>query len=203
MAQGPDAVRQSIDATLAKLQTLYLDLVLLHWPVPGKFVEAYRALQEAHASGKVQALGLSNFTMTDYQELVDSGVVTVPPICNQMEVSPAMYRPEVIRFYQEQHDMVVIAFKPLQRGALLQQPDEPYRSMAQRYKVSVAQLLIRWALQHNLVVATKTSTAARMAENRNVWHFELSAQDMETLDGLTTAEAIQQRAERERASKLV
>uniref|UniRef100_A0A7S2YJS3 NADP-dependent oxidoreductase domain-containing protein n=1 Tax=Entomoneis paludosa TaxID=265537 RepID=A0A7S2YJS3_9STRA len=200
---GGDAVENSVDASLKKLgfnnrDESYFDLMLLHWPVPGHFVKAYDALQKMYHTGKVRALGLSNFNQLEYKELMSSGIVTIPPICNQMEVSAIMYRPDLIRFFQ-QEQMIVIAFKPLQRGGLLDQ--DLICSLAKKYSVSVPQLLLRWTIQHGLAVACKTSLPQRMAENRSVWHFTISSSDVELLDQLTTPEDIAKRTEREEASK--
>jgi len=206
MAAGPNGVRNSVQNSLTKLQfsqaDSYFDLVLLHWPVPGHNIESYETLQEMYRAGKIKALGLSNFNQDEYKDLMASGKVTVPPICNQMEVSAIMYRPEIIEFFQNK-GMIVLAFKPLNRGSEIILQDEPFVSMAKKYRVTVPQLLLRWCIQHDLAVACKSSSIVRMRENRNVWHFRLSDSDMDTLDQLTKAEDVVQRTERERASKCI
>lgn len=204
MSAGPKAIRESVDRSLEKLGFrgvhAYFDLLLLHWPVPGHFIQAYGTLQEIYAEGKTKALGLSNFTEQEYEELMSSGVVTVPPICNQIEISPMMYRPDRINYFR-QRKMVVVAFKPLNRGGILTK--EPFVGMATKYNVTVPQLLLRWAVQHGFVVICKSSSPQRMAENRSLWHFSISSSDMNALDHLTTPEDILARTERENVSKQV
>lgn len=94
--RGPDAVRAQVRKCLRDLQTDYLDLVCVHWPVPGLHVAAYQALQELHAAGLVRDLGVSNYAVEDYEELVGDGGTTVPVAVNQIEINPFLYRRETI-----------------------------------------------------------------------------------------------------------
>lgn len=192
--QGSEAVRASVQKTLADLDFgNYLDVCLVHWPVPGHFVEAYKALEEEYHNGSIRALGLSNFNEKEYEELVASGI-TVSPVCNQFEVSPVMYRPSLINYFMERQ-ILVCASKSLNRAAAF---DDPLvQELAAKYKVTPAQVMLRWGLQKGLLLATKTSTLARMRENRNLLGFVLGDHDMNRLDGLTTTEALEKREELE------
>ena len=165
-----------------------LDLALVHWPVPGKHVDMYRALVHCKEELKiVKRIGLSNYTEDDYEELERSGLVKVcRPVVNQIEVSPFLYRKECVDYFQEKH-IVVQAFKPLQRGAALQ--NDTVKSIAQKHSVTAAQVLIKWGLQKGLCVCVKSSNASRMAENLKEW-WGLDMDDMDQLDALTTEEAL-------------
>ena len=165
-----------------------LDLALVHWPVPGKHVDMYRALVHCKEELKiVKRIGLSNYTEADYEELERSGLVKVcRPVVNQIEVSPFLYRKECVDYFQEKH-IVVQAFKPLQRGAALQ--NDVVLSIAQKHSVTAAQVLIKWGLQKGLCVCVKSSNASRMAENLKEW-WGLDMDDMGALDALTTEEAL-------------
>ena len=165
-----------------------LDLALVHWPVPGKHVDMYRALVHCKEELKiVKRIGLSNYTQEDYEELEKSGLVKVcRPVVNQIEVSPFLYRKECVDYFQEKH-IVVQAFKPLQRGAALQ--NDTVKSIAQKHSVTPAQVLIKWGLQKGLCVCVKSSNASRMAENLKDW-WGLDMDDVSALDALTTEEAL-------------
>ncbi|CAH0365974.1 unnamed protein product [Pelagomonas calceolata] len=165
-----------------------LDLALVHWPVPGKHVDMYRALVHCKEELKiVKRIGLSNYTEDDYEELEKSGLVKVcRPVVNQIEVSPFLYRKECVDYFQEKH-IVVQAFKPLQRGAALQ--NDTVKAIARKHSVTEAQVLIKWGLQKGLCVCVKSSNATRMAENLKEW-WGLDMDDVSALDALTTEEAL-------------
>jgi diketogulonate reductase-like aldo/keto reductase len=194
---GRDAVRQSVLESLQHLQIEYVDLVLIHWPVPEHFVDAYKELEDLVEQGKIKSIGLSNFTPQEYQELVKSGI-TVHPVVNQIEVSPLMYRPKLVQYFQE-HWIAVAASKSLNRAACLDHP--AIVEIAKRHSVTPAQVVLRWSVQKGLVVVTKTSKPDRMKENRSVVHFSLSVEDMVLLDSLTPPEAIRERDELEAIRK--
>ena len=161
-------------------------------------MEAYKALEEIHQNGKIRALGLSNFNPKEYQELVDNGL-TVPPVCNQIEVSPVMYRPTLIEFFTEKN-ILITAFKPLNRASVLDNP--VLLDAATAYEVTPAQIMLRWAVQKCLIVASKTSKLSRMKDNRDILGFIISDEFMAKLDALTTPEAVAKREEHEQKSKL-
>lgn len=184
---GPRAVRASVRKSLSDLDFgTYFDLCLIHWPVPGHFVEGYKALEDEHDQGTIRFLGLSNFNEEEYEELGSSGL-RVSPVCNQLEVSPMMYRSHLVEYFQ-QRQILVCAYKPLNRATVLDNP--LLNSLATAYGATPAQIMLRWALHKGLIVAAKTSTLARMQENRSVLHFHINDQDMVQLDELTTPEAL-------------
>ena len=186
-------VRESVEKSIDQLQCEYLDLCLIHWPVPGHFVDAYRVLEELHREGKIRAIGLSNFAPRDYEELVSSGI-TVPPSVNQIEASVVMYRKDHIDFFQAKN-IVVYAHKTLNRASCLDRPE--IANLASKYKVTGAQIMIRWCFQKGLAMAVKSNNLSRMRENREISHFLITEEDMESLDSLTTPEDITARTELE------
>lgn len=192
--QGAAGVRASVEKSLEDINFGgYFDLFLVHWPVPGHFVEAYKELEVLHKEGKLRAIGLSNFNEAEYEELVASQI-SIPPVVNQMEVSPVMYRPELIRFFTER-GITIAAFKPLNRAGSMDRSE--LVQVATRHSVTPAQVMLRWALQKDLIVISKTVTPARMHENRNLFAFALKQDDMALLDAMTTAEDIRVRQEHE------
>ena len=204
MAAGRNGTRKSVLQSLQKLglegKDAYFDLFLIHWPIPGLFVEAYLELQVLHEEGTIKSLGLSNFNEKDYSSLMAAKGVSIRPIYNQMEVSAKMYRPNLIDFFH-QRGMVVIAFKPLGRGEWLL--DDTLVTMATDYNVSTAHLLLRWCIQHGMAVVCKSSSSERMRQNRDLLNFEISPEDMQALDKLTTLEAISIRTKHQEKSKVL
>lgn len=196
--EGRQAVRESV---LSSLQALchgcgdgdpnpYWDLYLIHWPVPGKFIDTYKELEELQQEGRLKSIGISNFTIAEYEALVQSGI-TVPPAVLQMEVSPVMYRAQTIDYFQRTANVVVSASKALSRGSAFDAA--PIQQLAKAHSVSPAQILLRWSIQKGLVVVTKTANRDRMRDNRDLWGFSLSSEEMNMLDSMTTQEAVYER----------
>jgi diketogulonate reductase-like aldo/keto reductase len=196
---GRDAVRKSVEKSLADVDFGgYFDLFLVHWPVSDHFVEAYQVLEEMHEEKLLHHIGLSNFDVDDYEELVRHGL-SVPPVCNQFEVSPVMYRPNLVRYFQDK-GIIVCASKGLGRGGEAFS-SEPVQELARKHSATPAQIFLRWGLQKNLVVASKTSMQNRLLENRSILHFTLSESDINVLDDITTEADIKARNELEKVRK--
>lgn len=194
---GRIAVRASVVATLNDLGCEYLDVCYLHWPVPGCFVEAYKELQCLQKEGRIRCLGISNFGIADYEELMTADKeITVLPQINQIEVSPFMYRPQIIQYFQDR-GILVAASKALHRGDRVDEEGSVVNKIAHSRSLKPAQVVLRWSLQHNLIVLTKTSSLDRMIENRSITGFTLLPQEMMALDGLTTPGEIRDREELE------
>ena len=201
--QGRKAVRQSVLKSLQELQLEYLDCVYVHWPVPGRYIETYRELQQLFYEGKIRAIGISNFTIQEFQTLMAAPEIRILPDIHQFEVSPFMYRPHVIQYFQ-QVGIFVAASKALHRGVGINtaEADSSIVDMiAADREVTSAQIMLRWGFQKNLVVLCKTSNPARMRENRDILSFELTANEMELLDGLTSAGDIEERSKLEEERK--
>jgi diketogulonate reductase-like aldo/keto reductase len=177
--QGYDSTLRAFDASLKRLGFEYVDLYLLHWPVPRKRLESWRALEQLLADGRVRAIGVSNFMVHHLEELLAHAKVA--PAVNQIEVSPFLQQREVRAFCQKR-GVVVEAYSPLTKGKRLRHP--MVTDVAERSRRSPAQVLLRWGLQHGLVVLPKSTHAERIAENAALFDFELSTEDMAKLDTL-------------------
>lgn len=208
--QGREAVRESVLQSLRDLnfgdddddnKNCYWDLFLVHWPVPGHFIETYKELELLQQEGKLKSIGLSNFSIDEYEALIKSGI-RVPPVLNQFEVSPFMYRPSDVNYFQSAkgNNMVVAASKAMHRGGAMQ--NNVLQRISKAHRVTPAQIMIRWSLQKNLVVLTMSSSINHQRQNRDVTHFELSGDEMAQLDSLTSDEAVQARTELEKERKM-
>ena len=139
--KGPAAVRAQLEKTLTDLQTDYVDLYLIHWPVPGHHVEAYKTLQQLQAEGKIKGIGVSNYAWEDYVELKESDGVTELPLVNQIEINPFLYRKNTIRRFIDD-GVVLQSYRSLRDGKAMDNP--VLVEMAGSYGKSVAQILGRW-----------------------------------------------------------
>jgi diketogulonate reductase-like aldo/keto reductase len=177
--QGYDAALRALDGSLARLGLDHVDLYLIHWPVPGKRRESWRALERAHADGRARAIGVSNYLVPHLRELV--GEAKVVPHVNQIELTPFLQRRDTRALCRE-HNIVVEAYSPLTRGERLSHPT--IRAIAGAVGCSPAQVLLRWGIQHGHVVLPKSVHRERIAENAAVFDFALDADAMAQLDGL-------------------
>ena len=185
--QGPEAVTAQLEKTLADLQTDYIDLYLIHWPVPGHHVEAYKTLEAIQKAGgnKIRGIGVSNYAVEDIQELIDAGCSV--PLVNQIEINPFLYRKNTIQKCQDL-GIVMQSYRSLRDGKAMNDP--LLVEIAGRYGKSVAQILGRWCVQKGFIYLPKSVQTARMQENAQVFDFEISDADMATLDGLTSPETL-------------
>jgi len=177
--QGYDSALRAFEASLARLGLEQLDLYLLHWPVREHRLESWRALERLLADGRVRAIGVSNFMPRHLDELL--GGAAVVPSVNQIEISPFLQQRDV-RAACERHGIVVQAYSPLTKGMRLDHP--VVVEVARRVGRTAAQVLLRWALQHDLVVLPKSSRQERIAENLALFDFELTQEDMARFDAL-------------------
>ncbi|ROQ38629.1 2,5-diketo-D-gluconate reductase A [Frondihabitans sp. PhB188] len=185
--QGFDSTLHSFDRSLDKLGVDFVDLYLIHWPAPRQdlYVETYRALERIREEGRARSIGVSNFQVHHLERLL--GETDVVPVLNQIEVQPWLQQTELRAFGDARH-IATEAWSPLARGRIL---DEPLLTgLAEKHGVSTAQLVIRWHLQSGLVVIPKSVTPSRIAENLDVFGFELSDDEMATIAGLDSGERV-------------
>jgi 2,5-diketo-D-gluconate reductase A len=183
----PDEARRAFDQTLADLGSDYVDLFLIHWPLPtlydGDFVSTWKVLEEFKADGRARSIGVSNFEVDHLQRLFDGADVV--PAVNQIELHPYFQNREVAAFCNE-HRIVIEAWSPIAQGDVLD--DEVVGEIAQSLGRSVAQVVLRWHIQHGYVVFPKSTTPGRIEENFRIFDFELDDEQMERIDDLDRAE---------------
>ncbi|WP_285767801.1 aldo/keto reductase [Peribacillus sp. SI8-4] len=181
--QGYDTTLQAFDDSLKRLGLEYLDLYLIHWPGKDKYLDTWKALEKLYKDGKVKSIGVSNFHVHHLENLLAN--CEVKPVVNQIELHPLLTQGE-IRDYCEKNEIMVEAWSPLGRGNLLEEPT--INHIAKKHGKSPAQVLIRWHLQHDIVVIPKSITPARIEENAQVFDFSLSLNEMNQIDALNKNE---------------
>ena len=177
--QGYDNTLKAFETSLKKLNMDYVDLYLTHWPVEGKYPDTYRAIERLYEEKLIRVPGVSNHHAHHLEQLLRSA--NVPPMVNQVEAHPYLSQ-EPLRAFCREHQIAVTAWSPLGRGGVLQ--DETIVKIAEKYGKSAAQVVLRWHLQHNIMVIPKSVTPSRIEENANIFDFVLSSEDMTVIDGL-------------------
>ncbi|MBC7512773.1 aldo/keto reductase [Candidatus Saccharibacteria bacterium] len=183
--QGSAAVRPAFEASLERLGLDYIDLYLIHWPTPERelYVETWKEFEKLKADGLVRSIGVSNFRTEDLERL-KAETSTVPSV-NQIELHPN-FQQQALRDYATTNGIQIESWSPIggSKGNLLN--DETLQQIGAAHQKSPAQIVIRWHLQHGLVVIPKSVRAERQQENINVFDFELSPDEMKQIDSLET-----------------
>ncbi|WP_228493801.1 MULTISPECIES: aldo/keto reductase [unclassified Rathayibacter] len=182
---GFDETLAAFDRSLELLGTDYVDLYLVHWPIPSRdrYVDTYRALERLRQEGRARSIGVSNFAIEHLERLLDeTGVV---PAVNQVELHPRLPQDELLAF-DSAHGIVTQAWSPLARGRLLDDP--VLAGLAAAHGVSPAQVVLRWHVQRGVGVIPKSADPGRIRQNLDVFGFELDADEMAALAGLATGE---------------
>jgi len=177
--KGKQGVRDSITASLRKLQLSYVDLYLIHAPNEQKLrIEQWKEFEALKDEGLARTIGVSNYGIHHLEELLK--VAKYKPVVNQIELNPYITRKELCEFCTAQ-GIIPEAYSPLTKAQKLNDPK--LVAIANRYQTTTAQILIRWCLQKGYIVIPKSTNEIRIQENANVFHFEISPEDMRTLDG--------------------
>ncbi|MFC9968860.1 aldo/keto reductase [Nocardia ignorata] len=179
--QGYDSTLRAFDTSMQRLGLDYLDLYLIHWPVPkaGRFVDTFRAFQALKSQGRVKSIGVSNFRIPDLEQVIaETGEI---PTVNQIELHPTLAQPE-LRAFHANNAIATEAWSPLGQGTLLDDPT--IVSLAEELDRTPAQVIIRWHLQLGNIVIPKSVTPSRIAENFDVFTFELDADAMAAINRL-------------------
>jgi 2,5-diketo-D-gluconate reductase A len=183
----PDDASEAFDRTLSELGFDYVDLFLIHWPLPtrydGDFVSTWKTLEEFHRDGRAHSIGVSNFQI-EHLERLASETDTVPAV-NQIEVHPYMTN-EAVRAYGQEHGIATEAWSPIAQGEVLEDPT--IAQIAEKVSKSAAQVVLRWHIQRGDIVFPKTVTPSRMKENFELFDFELEQGDMDAITELDRGE---------------
>ena len=185
-AHGYDAGRAACRESLDKLGLDYLDLYLIHWPLPAKdrYVETWQALISLREEGLIRSIGVSNFQPAHLDRIVDETGVT--PAVNQIELHPYLTQ-NALREYDTSHKIATEAWSPIAKGGDLLH-DQVITSLAEKYGKTPAQIVIRWHLELGNVVIPKSVTPARIAENFDVFDVELDGEDVDAISSLNRDE---------------
>ena len=184
----PDDARRALHETLTALGSDYVDLFLIHWPLPtrygGDFVSTWRTLEELAADGRARSIGVSNFQVAHLERL--AAECDVVPAVNQIELHPYLLN-DAVRSYGESHGISTEAWSPIAQGAVLDDP--AIVEIAQRVSRTAAQVVLRWHLQRGSIVFPKSVTPARVRENFALFDFELTDADLVAIAELDRGEA--------------
>jgi len=183
----PDDARKAFEGTLAALDLGYLDLFLIHWPLPtlydGDFVSTWKALEEFRSEGRLRSIGVSNFQVAHLQRLADE-TDTVPAV-NQIEVHPYLTNEEV-RAYDREHGIATEAWSPIAQGGVLGDPT--ITQIAEKVGRTPAQVVLRWHIERGDIVFPKSTTPSRIQENFEIFDFSLEPADVEAISRLDRGE---------------
>ncbi|MFD4707336.1 aldo/keto reductase [Gottfriedia sp. NPDC058432] len=176
---GYQSTIDAFELSLKKLGLDYLDLYLIHWPVEGKYVESWKALETLYKDGKVKAIGMSNFQIHHLKEVMANAEIM--PMINQVELHPMLSQVELREFLKE-NSIQVEAWAPLMQGQLFE--NETLSQIANKHNKSIAQVVLRWHLQNGIVIIPKSIKEHRIQENANIFDFELTEEDMSQINSL-------------------
>lgn len=169
-----DRVEAAFEESMARLGLDYVDLYLLHWPIKGRMVSSWRVLEKLHRAGRIKTIGVSNFMIPHLEEFLPA--VEIVPAVNQIEFHPYLQSKELVAYCGEK-TIRLEAWSPLmQAGALLRDPT--LSAIARKHGKTVAQVILRWDLQSGVVTIPKSANASRLAENADIFDFELSVDEM-------------------------
>ncbi len=186
-AHEPDDARRAFDDTLEALGFDYVDLFLIHWPLPtrygGDFVSTWRVLEEFYRSGRARSIGVSNFQVAHLRRL--AAETEVIPAVNQIEVHPYLGNEEV-RGYGADHGILTEAWSPIAQGGVLDDPT--ISAIANRVGKTTAQVTLRWHIQRGDIIFPKSTTPSRIKENFELFDFELTDDDLAAISALDKGE---------------
>jgi len=178
-AQRLGDIRGSVERSLDRLRTDYLDLYLIHWPVPGCYPQTWKAMENLKREGLVRSIGVSNFTIRNLETLaVTSGIV---PAVNQIECHPLNRQQKLVQYCQ-QHGIIVQAYAPLARGMYVDRL--VLEQIGARYGKTAAQIGLRWLVQRQISVIPKSVHPDRIRENADIFDFTLTDTEMDSIDQL-------------------
>ena len=171
-----------IDKSLENLQSDYIDLWLMHWPYPGHFIDTWRKMEKVYATGKVRSIGVANFHVRHFDRLFAAGIDIIPH-CAQFEHHPLRTADDIVALCREK-GIAIQAYSPICRMIPQIRDSHVLREIAALHGKSVPQTILRWHVQHGSVPVFKTLKLQRLAENFDIWDFELSKDEMSAINAL-------------------
>ncbi|SDR92983.1 aldo/keto reductase [Gramella sp. MAR_2010_147] len=177
--QGAQSTRKAFETSLKNLGMDYLDLYLIHWPVPGKYLESWKVMQELYEEGKLKAIGVSNCLIHQLEDIKKVG--GVQPMVLQNEFHPKLIQQDVVNYCQE-NNIQYQAWSPLMRGEILD--NALIKEIAEKYKKSIAQIVLRWDLHKGVATIPKSVHKNRIIENAAIFDFELTEDELKSIDSL-------------------
>lgn len=183
--QRAGRVAEAFEESLEKLQTDYVDLYLIHWPVAGHYLKTWEVMEKIYESGRARAVGVSNFMTHHLKDLMAHSDLI--PAVNQVEFHPSLVQTE-LRAFCKANGIQFESWSPLKKGQIVDM--QPITDLTKKYEKSHAQIVLRWNMQHGIVTIPKSSKPHRIKENMEIFDFELSQEDMGLIDALDTDERI-------------
>lgn len=183
--QGYESTLKAFDESVKRLGVDYVDLYLIHWPVPSRdlFMDTWRAFGELQAEGRIKSVGLSNFRTSDLERIFKES--SLHPVINQIELHPQFQQDE-LRLFHGKHNIATEAWSPLGQGTILE--NEILQSIAKTHGKSVAQVILRWHIETGNIVIPKSVTPSRMKENFEIFDFKLNGTDHDAITELDRAD---------------
>ncbi|PHQ28016.1 aldo/keto reductase [Leeuwenhoekiella nanhaiensis] len=183
--QGYESTLKAFEKTLQRLDIDYLDLYLIHWPVEGKYKDTWRAMEKLYKEGKIKAIGVSNFLEHQLIDLMKD--CEVRPMVDQLEFHPWLVQEDLQKFCAE-NDIQYEAWSPLMQGKAFK--NETLKKIGEKYDKTPAQVVIRWDLQNGVITIPKSTSKDHIESNADVFDFELSEEDIQTINALDKGERI-------------
>jgi len=181
--QGNERAIAGLDECLSQLGLDYVDLLLIHWPLPqrNEFISTWKTFETLVAARKVRSIGVSNFKSAHLDQLLAEA--NIQPVANQIQLNPRITRPEHVA-YDREHNIVTVAWSPLQGQGLLAEP--VLVSIATKYDKTPAQVVLRWSIDQGIATIPRSSNPARLAQNLDIFDFALTADDIAAISALDT-----------------
>jgi len=179
--QGYDSTLRAIETSLRKLKTDYVDLYLIHWPMPAqdKYVATWKALNRLRTEGIARSIGVCNFNIDHLERLIgETGVI---PVLNQIELHPYFQQKE-LRDFHAKHNIATEAWSPLAKGKMLE--DKVLVDLSKKYNKTTAQIILRWHFENGIIAIPKSSQTKRILENIDIFDFNLDASDLALISTL-------------------
>ena len=181
---GYDKTIEAFNKSLERLQVDYIDLYLIHWPNKLNS-ETWKAFEHLYKTGKVKSIGVCNFKIGHLEELKKTAEIM--PMVNQVEIHPQSSKNDMLR-YCEENNIQLVAWSPIMRGKLFS--NELILGLAEKYKKTIAQIILRWHVQRGIIPIPKPSNEGRIKENLSIFDFELSNDDMSIIDSLNEGDNV-------------